>query len=95
MTTLNPNRVSLTRSGINVGPETAGNVGDHMNLGPIHNPSFIGGSLGSVVNVTPGPRVLGGRFLFQKKNPGSPGKLGRTSTMAESLSKLRGRGALA
>ena len=42
-----------------------------------------------------GPRVLGARKLFQKKVPGSPGKLGKSSTKAESLSKLRGKGALA
>lgn len=42
-----------------------------------------------------GPLVLGGRRLFKKKSPGSPGKLGKSSTKAESLSKLRGRGALA
>ena len=42
-----------------------------------------------------GPRVLGARRLFQKKLPGAPGKLGRSSTKAESLSKLRGKGALA
>ncbi len=42
-----------------------------------------------------GPRVLGARRLFQPKNPGSPGKLGKSSTKAESLSKLRGKGALA
>jgi hypothetical protein len=41
------------------------------------------------------PRVLAGRKLFMKKNPGAPGKLGKTSTKAESLSKLRGKGALA
>jgi len=44
---------------------------------------------------TVGRRVLGARVLFQRKNPGSPGKLGKTSTKAESLSKLRGKGALA
>lgn len=42
-----------------------------------------------------GPKVLGGRRLFMKKVPGSPGKLGKSSTKAESLSKLRGKGALA
>ena len=42
-----------------------------------------------------GPRVLGARRLFARKNPGSPGKLGKSSTKAESLSKLRGKGALA
>lgn len=42
-----------------------------------------------------GPRIPGGRKLFSKKMPGSPGKLGKTSTKAESLSKLRGKGALA
>jgi len=34
------------------------------------------------------------RALFSKKNPGAPGKLGKTSSTAESLSKLRGKGAL-
>jgi hypothetical protein len=47
------------------------------------------------VKAAMGPKVLGGRRLFEKKNPGSPGKLGKTSTKAESLSKLRGKGALA
>lgn len=38
----------------------------------------------------------GGKGLFQKKNPGSPGKLSRAaSTKSESLAKLRGKGALA
>jgi len=41
------------------------------------------------------PRVQGATKLFMKKNPGSPGKLGKSSTKAESLSKLRGKGALA
>lgn len=44
-------------------------------------------------SMTPPP--LGGRKLFTKKMPGSPGKLGKSSTKAESLSKLRGKGALA
>lgn len=40
------------------------------------------------------PSVLG-RKLFRQKHPGSPGKLGKdVSTKAESLSKLRGKGAL-
>lgn len=52
-------------------------------------------SLGSPSLPKSGPRVLGARRLFTKKSPGSPGKLGKTSTMAESLSKLRGKGALA
>jgi hypothetical protein len=47
------------------------------------------------VKAAMGPKVLGGRRLFEKKSPGSPGKLGKTSTKAESLSKLRGKGALA
>lgn len=39
---------------------------------------------------------LGGRGkLFTKKSPGAPGKLGKSSTKAESLAKLRGKGALA
>ena len=41
------------------------------------------------------PKVMGGRHLFERKNPGAPGKLGKSSTKAESLSKLRGKGALA
>ena len=41
-----------------------------------------------------GPRVLGARKLFQRRMPGAPGKLGKSSTKAESLSKLRGKGAL-
>lgn len=38
---------------------------------------------------------VGSRKLFTPKNPGSPGKLGKSSTKAESLAKLRGKGALA
>lgn len=60
--------------------DTAGNLGDSKDLG--------------MTNI-PGLKVMGGRTLFQKKNPGSPGKLGKSSTKAESLSKLRGKGALA
>lgn len=41
------------------------------------------------------PTMPGGRKLFAKKSPGAPGKLGKSSTKAESLSKLRGKGALA
>ena len=40
------------------------------------------------------PKVMG-RKLFMRKNPGAPGKLGKSTTKAESLSKLRGKGALA
>ncbi len=32
--------------------------------------------------------------LFMPKHAGAPGKLGKTSSLAESLSKLRGKGAL-
>ena len=46
-------------------------------------------------NTPAAPRVLGARQLFTRKNPGAPGKLGKSSTKAESLSKLRGKGALA
>ena len=63
------------------GSDTAGNRGDSQDIG-----------LSSSDNT---PRVLGARRLFQKKLPGSPGKLGKSSTKAESLSKLRGKGALA
>ncbi len=33
--------------------------------------------------------------LFKAKNPGAAGKLGKSSSLAESLSKLRGKGAVA
>lgn len=69
-----------------VGMNTSGNIGDSRDLGPL-----TAGSIGSYH----APRILGQRTLFAKKLPGSPGKLGKTSTKAESLSKLRGRGALA
>jgi hypothetical protein len=55
-----------------------------------YNQTGIGGT-----NSTSGPRVLGSRKLFTPKNPGSPGKLGKSSIKAESLAKLRGKGALA
>lgn len=44
-----------------------------------------------------GPKAAGGRKLFTKKIPGAPGKLslGKTSSNAQSLSKLRGKGAIA
>jgi len=46
-----------------------------------------------------GPQSLGSSMpskmkLFKAKNPGAPGKLGKTSSLAESLSKLRGKGAV-
>lgn len=69
-----------------VGADNAGNIGDSENLGPL-----TPGNIGSYH----APRILGARTLFVKKQPGSPGKLGKTSTRAESLSKLRGKGALA
>lgn len=47
-----------------------------------------------IPKVRVGPSVMGGRKLFMTKNPGSPGKLGKSSTRAESLSKLRGKGAI-
>jgi hypothetical protein len=59
---------------------TAGNLGDASDTGAI--PRALG------------PPKLGGRNLFMKKNMGAPGKLGKTTTKAESLSKLRGIGAL-
>ena len=61
-----------------------------MTAGNEDQPSGFGG--------TPpqkGPKVLGARTLFTRKNPGAPGKLGKSSTKAESLSKLRGKGAIA
>jgi hypothetical protein len=69
-----------------VGMNTSGNIGDANDLGPL-TPGVIGSYHA--------PRLLGIRTLFVKKQPGSPGKLGKTSTRAESLSKLRGKGALA
>ena len=42
-----------------------------------------------------GRKIQGSSGLFVKKNPGSPGRLGRASGLSESLSKLRGKGALA
>lgn len=48
----------------------------------------------AVVNVNMGRKLRGASTLFGKKNSGSPGKLGR-SGLAEGLSRLRGKGALA
>lgn len=39
--------------------------------------------------------LKGASKLFQRARPGSGGKLGKTSGLSESLSKLRGKGALA
>ena len=39
--------------------------------------------------------LKGSSKLFTKKQPGAAGKLGKASTTSESLSKLRGKGALA
>ena len=64
------------------GSITAGNEDNQNGMGGTSKPDS-------------GPRVLGARKLFTPKNPGSPGKLGKSSTKAESLAKLRGRGALA
>ncbi len=66
------------------GADTAGNSGDSMQTSPLDpvNRGFGGGA-------------VAGRKLFMAKNPGSPGKLGKSSTKAEALSKLRGKGALA
>jgi hypothetical protein len=57
------------------------------------NQNGLGG--GDSNKLSKGSRVLGARRLFMLKNPGSPGKLGKSSTKAESLAKLRGKGALA
>ena len=65
------------------GSDTSGNIGDHKFMGYGEQPTEHA------------EKSLGSRKLFQKKQPGSPGKLGKTSTKAESLSKLRGKGALA
>ncbi len=42
-----------------------------------------------------GRKIKGASTLFGKKNPGSGGKLGRSSQLSEGLSRLRGKGALA
>ena len=41
-----------------------------------------------------GSRARVERGLFVRKNPGSPGRLSKASGLSESLSKLRGKGAL-
>ena len=61
-----------------------------------YDPMVTSGNLGDPTDSGNAPRVLGARKLFARKNPGAPGKLGKSaSTKAESLSKLRGKGALA
>lgn len=63
--------------------------------------AFMGGEespqMGGVkqANTAKVPTLSGKSKLFVTKNPGSPGKLGRSSTLSESLSKLRGKGAMA
>lgn len=42
-----------------------------------------------------GRKIKGSSSLFTKKNPGSGGKLGKTSQLSAGLSRLRGKGALA
>ena len=73
------------------GADTAGNIGDSLD------------SSDRALGLPPkkGPMAMG-RQLFKAKAPGvppklggSPGKLGKASTKSESLSKLRGKGALA
>ena len=67
------------------GSITSGNNDDQTGMGG-------GGS--AVGKSTP---TLGAKKLFVRKNPGAPGKLAKSgaSTKSESLSKLRGKGALA
>lgn len=42
-----------------------------------------------------GGKIKGASALFSKKNPGSGGKLGKTSQLSAGMSRLRGKGALA
>jgi hypothetical protein len=62
-----------------------------------YDPMSTAGNLGDPTDIGKAPRVLGARLkLFTQKNPGAFGKLGKNpSTKSESLSKLRGKGALA
>lgn len=55
-------------------------------------PDGFGGGGSAIGKSTSGPKKL-----FTKKTPGASGKLGKggASTRSESLSKLRGKGALA
>jgi hypothetical protein len=69
------------------GSDTAGNIGDSLQSNS-QDPVNRGLAKGPANSVT-------GRKLFMPKNPGAPGRLGKSSTKAESLSKLRGKGALA
>ena len=74
------------------GSDTAGNIGDST-MANRQDPVQKGRPKGQLQK---GPaQVFSGRKLFMAKNPGAPGKLGKSSTKAESLSKLRGKGALA
>jgi hypothetical protein len=68
------------------GSDTSGNAGDSLQSNP-QDPVNRG--------LAKGKPMVAGRKLFMTKNPGAPGKLGKSSTKAESLSKLRGKGALA
>lgn len=74
------------------GSDTSGNMGD-SSMTNFQDPVNRGQPRGPLQK---GPsKTVTGRKLFMAKNPGAPGKLGKSSTKAESLSKLRGKGALA
>lgn len=75
------------------GSDTAGNIGDST-MANRQDPVQKGRPIGKLQK-GPARVVVSGRKLFMPKNPGAPGKLGKSSTKAESLSKLRGKGALA
>ena len=74
------------------GSDTSGNMGDSTSTN-FQDPVNKGQPKGPLQK---GPsKIVAGRKLFMPKNPGAPGKLGKATTRSESLSKLRGKGALA
>jgi hypothetical protein len=73
------------------GTDTAGNFGDSQ-MANRQDPVQKGRPTGQLQK---GMAKVANPKLFVQKNPGAPGKLGKSSTKAESLSKLRGKGALA
>lgn len=72
-----------------VGSVTAGHQNDNS-AGPLQNSRKP--TMGSPAGTQ---NIKGSSRLFGKKNPGSGGKLGKTSALSAGLSRLRGKGALA